>query len=322
MKILVTGGAGFIGSHIVELFQGEAEIVVFDNLRTGNLANLEGLEHEFILGDVQDEPALQSAMRGVDYVFHLAALVSVPESMDKREECVKINSLGVLHALRSAADNGVRKLVFASSAAVYGDNPVSPKVETMRREPHSPYAVTKLDGEYYCDIFTKEGWLETAAIRFFNVFGPRQDPHSAYAAAVSVFIKQALANQPITIHGDGGQTRDFIYVKDIVRCLRYLATTPDLTGIYNCGYGSSITINDLVNLIIAETGSCSEVIYLPSREGDIRHSCACVDKLKDTGWRPIEGLHRGLIETIAAYKKPFASSLFSVGSREFELTSS
>jgi len=303
MKILITGGAGFIGSHIVELFQGKADVVVFDNLRTGYRKNLEGLDHEFFLGDVQDADALRRVMRGVDYVFHLAALVSVPESMEKREECVKINSLGVLNVLRAAAEQGATKLVFASSAAVYGDNPVSPKVETMRREPHSPYAVTKLDGEYYCDIFNKEGWLETAAIRFFNVFGPRQDPHSAYAAAVSIFIKRALANEAITVHGDGGQTRDFIYVKDIVRCLRHCALTPGLSGVFNCGYGSSITINELVETIVAKTGSKSEVLHTEERDGDIRHSCANVGKLLDTGWMPIEGMQEGLAATIEDYRK-------------------
>ncbi|MGA0846149.1 MAG: NAD-dependent epimerase/dehydratase family protein, partial [Luteolibacter sp.] len=177
MKILVTGGSGFIGSHIVEAYQDRAEeIRVLDNLRTGYRKNLDGLRHTFIEASVTDRAAVREAVRGVDMIFHMAALVSVPESMQKPLECVDINVNGLIHVLEEAADADVRKLVFASSAAVYGDNPSVPKLESMTPEPKSPYAITKLDGEYYLDLFHREGRLETAAIRFFNVFGPRQDP--------------------------------------------------------------------------------------------------------------------------------------------------
>ncbi len=302
MKILITGGAGFIGSHIVEAFQGRAEILVFDNLRTGKRSNLEGLEHQFINGDIEDAAGLRGALAGVDQVFHLAALVSVPESMAKREDCVRINALGTLHVLRAAAEAGVKKLVLASSAAVYGNNPASPKSEAMRPEPLSPYAVTKLDGEFYCDMFAREGWLQTAALRFFNVFGPRQDPASAYAAAVPIFIRQALAGNPLTVYGDGSQTRDFVFVRDIVRALEFCAATEGVTGVFNCGYGESISINDLIRIILRETGSPSQVTHQPARDGDVLHSRSDPSKLLAAGWQPGHGLATGLAETITAFR--------------------
>jgi UDP-glucose 4-epimerase len=303
MKILITGGAGFIGSHIVEAFQGRAEIVVFDNLRTGKRSNLGRLDHAFVDGDIEDVPALRKALAGVDHVFHLAALVSVPESMTKREDCVRINALGTLNVLRAAADAGVKKLVFASSAAVYGNNPASPKSEEMRPEPLSPYAVTKLDGEFYCDMFAREKWLPTAALRFFNVFGPRQDPASAYAAAVPIFIRQALAGRPLTVFGDGSQTRDFVFVRDIVRALEFCALTAGVTGVFNCGYGDSISIGDLIAIILRETSSSSAVTHRPPRDGDVRHSRSDPSRLLAAGWRPEHGLASGLAETIAAFRE-------------------
>ena len=176
MRVLITGGAGFIGSHLVEHFQGKADVRVLDNLRSGYKKNIEKFDVDFQLGDICDRAAVDKAMKDVDYVFHLAAMISVPESMSKIAECIQINNLGMLNVLESAAANGVKKLCFSTSAAIYGDNPVVPKVETMFPEPKSPYAITKLDGEYYCQMFTQEGKLQTACLRYFNVFGPRQDP--------------------------------------------------------------------------------------------------------------------------------------------------
>ena len=245
MKVLVTGGAGFIGSHIVEHFQGRAEVRVLDNLRSGFLHNLEAFKHEFVRGSILDRELVRQAMQGVDYVFHLAAMISVPESMQKPVECTEINTIGTLVVLEEAARAGVKKLVLSSSAAIYGDNPVTPKLETMLPEPKSPYAITKLDGEYYCRMFTTEGRLQTACLRYFNVFGPRQDPKSQYAAAVPIFIDRAVKNQPITIYGDGEQTRDFIYVKDIAAANAFFATESPATGVFNVAYGGRITINDL-----------------------------------------------------------------------------
>lgn len=303
MKILITGGSGFIGSHIVEHYQGIAEeIRVLDNLRTGYRHNLDGLDHTFIEGSITDRELVKTAVKDVDYIFHLAALVSVPESMSKPKECVDINVLGLLNVLEEASAAGVKKLVFASSAAIYGDNPSVPKLETMIPEPKSPYAITKLDGEYYLDMFLNEGLLETAALRFFNVFGPRQDPKGAYAAAVPIFIEKAVRNEDITIFGDGGQTRDFIYVKDIVGALVYAAETTGVTGVFNAGYGGQITINNLANGLIEAANSSSKIIHAPERAGDVRHSRASSDKLRDMGWKPKHNLEEGLAATLDFFK--------------------
>lgn len=297
MRILITGGAGFIGSHIAEHFNGKAEIRVLDNLRSGYLHNLEGLDVKFIRGDVRDRAAVAKAVEGCDYVFHLAAMISVPESMSKMEECVDINVNGLLTVLEESAKAGVKKLCFSTSAAIYGDNPVVPKVETMIPEPKSPYAITKLDGEYYCNIFTQTGKLKTACLRYFNVFGPRQDPKSAYAAAVPIFTAKAIANEDITIFGDGEQTRDFIYVKDIVEANVFMATH-DFTGVYNIAYGGRITINDLVKQIMEVTHSKSRVLHLEERPGDVKHSMAGIEKLKSTGFRPKYDFAYGMEQTI------------------------
>jgi UDP-glucose 4-epimerase len=303
VKILITGGSGFIGSHIVEHYQDlAAEIRVLDNLRTGYRKNLDGLRHVFLEGSVTDRDAVAKAVEGVDYVFHLAALVSVPESMAKPGECVDINVHGLLNVLEASAAAGVKKLVFASSAAIYGDNPTVPKLESMLPEPKSPYAITKLDGEYYLDLFNRERGLETAAIRFFNVFGPRQDPKGAYAAAVPIFIEKALKGEDITVYGDGGQTRDFIYVKDIVGALSFAVETPGVTGVFNAGYGGQMTINDLANKIIASAGSDTKVLHGPERAGDVKHSRSSADKLRSAGWQPKHSLDDALATTLEFFR--------------------
>ena len=301
MRVLITGGAGFIGSHIAEHFQGQAEVRVLDNLRTGHKRNLDGLEVEFIEGSIMDRALLAKAVKDVDYVFHLAAMISVPESMQQPVECVRLNAEGTLNVLEAAAGAKVKKLCFSTSAAIYGDNPECPKRETMLPEPKSPYAVTKLDGEYYCHMFTQEGRLRTACMRYFNVFGPRQDPASAYAAAVPIFTAKAVAGEPIKVFGDGEQTRDFIYVKDIVAANVFMATH-DFTGVYNVAYGKRITINDLVGKIKGIVGSGSEVEYLPERPGDVKHSLAAIDKLLATGFRPSSNFDTGLAATIEYFR--------------------
>ena len=296
-RILITGGSGFIGSHIAEYFNGKAEIRILDNLRSGYRRNLDGLDVEFIEGDVRDRAAVARAVEGCDHVFHLAAMVSVPESMFKIEECVDINVNGLLVVLEESAKAGVEKLCFSSSAAIYGDNPVVPKVETMLPEPKSPYAITKLDGEFYCNLFTQNGKLKTACLRYFNVFRPRQDPKSAYAAAVPIFTAKAVAGVDITVFGDGEQTRDFIYVKDIVEANVFMAEH-DFTGVYNIAYGGSITINDLVARIVKVTNSRSRIVHLDERPGDVKHSMAAVDRLRSTGFRPKHSFDAGMEETI------------------------
>lgn len=300
MKILITGGSGFIGSHLVEQYQDRAEVIVLDNLRTGHRRNLDGLKCHFVEGSILDRALLDSLMPGIDYIFHLAALVSVPESMSKPAEAVDLNVHGLINVLESARAHGVKKLCFASSAAVYGENAVQPKVESMTPDPRSPYAITKLDGEYYCDLYARSGWLSTACLRFFNVFGPRQDPNSAYAAAVPIFLDRALNNQPLTIYGDGGQTRDFIYVKDIVGALAYAAENFPVQGVFNVGYGQAMTILELVQEILRLTGSKSEMRHEPVRAGDIRHSTANPAKLKAAGWKPQFDVPAGLAQLFAA----------------------
>lgn len=294
MKILVTGGAGFIGSHVVEYYQNRAEVVVLDNLRSGHRANLAGLNCRFLEGSILNPTALDAAMAGVDYVVHLAAQVSVPESMDHPVETLEINVHGLLNVLESAHKAGVKKCVFASSAAVYGEDPTQPKVESLPPDPRSPYAITKLDGEFYCGLYAREGWLPTACLRFFNVFGPRQDPGSAYAAAVPIFFDLARRGEPITIFGDGGQTRDFIFVKDVVAALDFALETEALTGVFNVGYGTSINIRTLVSEILRLTGSRSKLVQAPPRPGDIRNSCADPGKLLRAGWKPRFDVTRGL----------------------------
>ena len=302
-RVLVTGGAGFIGSHIVEELQGKAEIVVLDSLRTGYKKNLDGFECEFLEGDIRDRPTVKRAMKGVDHVFHLAALVSVPESMTKIDECIDINAQGFINVLEEAQAAGVEKICFSTSAAIYGDNPVVPKVETMFPEPKSPYAVTKLDGEYYAGMFTRERNLPCACLRYFNVFGPRQDPKGAYAAAVPIFITKALAGEDLTVYGDGEQTRDFIYVKDIVAANLFFAMESEAVGVFNIANGGRITIDDLAKTIVELTNSKSRIVHLAERPGDVKHSMACVDKARAAGYRAKHTFSEGLAATIDFYRR-------------------
>lgn len=298
MKILVTGGAGFIGSHIVEHFQGTAEVRVFDNLRSGFRHNLAGFKHEFIEASILDRAAVRRAMQGVDYVFHLAATVSVPESMARPAECKEINVDGTLVVLEEAARAKVKKLIFSSTAAIYGDNPVVPKAETMPPEPKSRYAVSKLEGEHHCRRFTDKGDLQTVCLRYFNVFGPRQDPASEYAAVVPIFIDRALKHEPITVYGDGEQTRDFIFVKAVAAVNALFATPLPASGIINVASGERLTINDLAATICKLTGSRSVIRHAPPRSGDVEHSMAAVEKLGAVGFVPRGSLSDGLKSTI------------------------
>jgi UDP-glucose 4-epimerase len=298
MKFLITGGSGFIGSHLAEALQHRGEVRILDDLRTGFRHNLDGIAVQFTQGSILDQAAVKQVMEGVDYVFHLAAMVSVPESVSKPRDCEEMNGLGFLNVLEAATAAGAKKVFFASSAAIYGDNPTVPKLETMLPEPKSPYAFTKLLGEHYCRFFHDEGRVKTAALRFFNVFGPRQDPKGAYAAAVPIFIEKALKGEDITVHGDGDQTRDFIFVKDIVAAIMHVTLHPEITGVHNAGYGGTITVKDLAEEIIRQAGSSSRILRGPVRAGDVKHSRAAVDKLLATGFVPVSSLKQGLEETV------------------------
>jgi UDP-glucose 4-epimerase len=297
MKVLITGGAGFIGSHLAAFYQRRAQVCVLDDLRTGHRSNLAGLEVDFIEGSILDRALLARIMTGVDHVFHLAAMVSVAESVASPEACRELNITGLLKVLEAAAVARVKRFCFASSAAVYGDNPVVPKHEDMPPEPRSPYAATKLEGEHHCRQFSDSGRLSTVALRFFNVFGPRQDPAGPYGAAVPIFFREAAAGRPLRIHGDGAQTRDFIAVEDIVGAMDFVVSQPGLHGVFNAGYGRQISIHELAERIRRLTGSASAIEFAPARAGDVRHSCASVERLSAAGWRPAGTLDEGLART-------------------------
>ncbi len=302
-RVLITGGAGFIGSHLARHFAELTEVIVLDDLRSGYARNLEGVRCRFLQGSILDAATLKQAIAGAEEVYHLAAMISVPESVAKPAECAELNTEGTRRVLDAALAAGTRKVVLASSAAIYGDNPTVPKVETMPPEPKSPYAETKLAGEKLLEEYRQVHGLSTTSLRFFNVFGPRQDPRSAYAAAVPIFIAKALCNEPISIHGDGGQTRDFIPVSDIVGALAHAGAPSEMTGTYNVGYGQSQSILSLAQEIIRLTGSNSTIEHLPARAGDIRHSLASTTRLLAAGWKPTSTVSAGLTETIDSFRK-------------------
>lgn len=304
MRVLVTGGAGFIGSHIVEHFHNDHEVIVVDNLRTGYRENLESLRHTFHDVSITDKDLLIPLFEGVDLVFHMAAMVSVPASLQDPEECVRINTLGTLNVLEAARRSGAERVVFASSAAVYGDNPVVPKVETMIPEPKSPYAVTKLDGEYFMRIYAGQWGLKAASLRFFNVFGPRQDPGSQYAAAIPIFVHRALHGEDIVIYGDGSAVRDFVFVKDLVRaCL--LAAGQD-SGVWNVARGEYITILELARLIGELTGSSSKIVHADPRPGDIHTSYADISRISRLGFKPSPDQRENLLQTIRFFEQRYS----------------
>lgn len=302
-KVLITGGAGFIGSHIADLASRHADVRILDNFRSGFRANLQGIPHELIEGSIEDDAILSEAMAGINFVFHLAAMISVPESMLNPAECVAVNTLGTLNVLEAAAQAGVKKLVLSSTAAIYGDDPALPKRESLPPCPKSPYAVTKLDGEYYCAMYTALGRLDTACLRYFNVFGPRQNPKSAYAAAVPIFLSRALAGNEITIYGDGGQTRDFVHVSDIAGANWHAATTLGMSGVYNVACGKSLSIRELAEQIVKTTGSTSKIIFEPERLGDIRHSIADVARLTEAGYVCNSDFDMLLASTAESYQR-------------------
>jgi UDP-glucose 4-epimerase len=304
MRILVTGGAGFIGSHLVEHFHTDHEVIVVDNFRTGYRENLEGFRHAFHQVSITDQDSLIPLFEGVDLVFHMAAMVSVPESLKDPYEYVKINTLGTLNVLEASRRNGAKRVVFASSAAVYGDNPEVPKVETMVPEPKSPYAVTKLDGEYFMRIYADQWGLKTASLRFFNVFGQRQDPSSQYAAAIPIFVHQALRGEDIVIYGDGSAVRDFVFVKDVVSaCLLAAEHGGELC---NVARGKYITVLELARLIRELTGSSSKIVHADPRPGDIHTSYADISRISRLGYKPSPDQSENLLKTIRYFEQRYS----------------
>ncbi len=301
---LVTGGAGFIGSHLVEALLARGDSVrVLDNLSTGRLENLAAVRHqlEFIEGDIRDEAAVARAVVGVDAIFHLAAMVSVPESMQKPLEAEMINGVGTLNLLLAARAAAVRRLVLSATCAVYGDDPALPKTETMLPQLKSPYAVSKLAAEGYCRLFAESFNLETVVLRYFNVFGPRQDPSSPYSGVISIFINRMSQGQPVTIHGDGSQTRDFVFVADVVQANLLAAQTTQAAGqTFNIGTGQAVSINRLAQILQRNLNYPHPLQYGPARPGDVLHSYADASLARAVlGWQPQVSFEAGLRQLTA-----------------------
>ena len=304
MKVVVTGGAGFIGSNIVkEWVRRGAEVIVIDNMRSGYLENLEGVFDSIKLyrNSITERDVVFEAVEGADYIFNLAALVSVPESVEKIYETVEINTIGLINLLEAAKKFRCKKLVHSSSAAVYGKFPDIPSKESDLPRPVSPYAITKLDGEYYLDFYREEFNLPTVSLRYFNVFGEGQRPDSAYAAAIPAFTSRALKNKPLTIYGDGEQTRDFIYVSDVVTANILAAEKGE--GLYNVARGESTSVNHLVEMILKITNSSSEIIYENERAGDVKYSTADISRIEEIGFSPSMDIYDGLVRTIEYFRK-------------------
>lgn len=305
-KVIITGGCGFIGSHIAEkCIEKNYEVVVIDNLRSGYLSNIEHLkEIKLIQKSIENREDIFNEFKDCDFVFNLAAMISVPESLIKPFECVNINVVGLLNILEAAKEFNIKKVVHSSSAAVYGDDPEMPKKTDMLPRPKSPYAVTKLDGEYYLRLYTDNFGLKTTSLRYFNVFGPKQDPKSAYAAAIPIFIYNALKNNDIIVYGDGEQTRDFVYIDDVVNANLLAAENPEAIGVYNVANGRTISINELAKKIIELTGSKSKIVYKETRAGDIKHSMADITTTKkELNFKPSTELNIGLEKTINYFRE-------------------
>jgi UDP-glucose 4-epimerase len=298
MLFLVTGGAGFIGSHITDRLLADGHSVrILDNFSTGKQENIpDSADVSVIEGDVGDFDTVFSAMQDVDMVFHEAAIASVPETVGNPLASERTNYRGTLHVLEAARQRGARRVMFASSAAVYGDLPELPKHEDMPIKPLSPYATDKLASEHACRVYTKLYGLETVALRYFNVFGPRQDPSSPYSGVISIFADCVRQQRQPRIYGDGGQTRDFVYVSDVVEANLRAAISPTAPGkAINVATGDTITINALLEAICKIHQQPCEPERLAAREGDIRHSCADISKAgAELDWAPVVNFETGL----------------------------
>lgn len=309
-KIVVTGGAGFIGSHLVEELAPDNEVAIVDDLSSGRMENIAPFLKKgsvsFFPGSVTDLPLLQRLFRGVDYVFHQAALTQVPQSLADPLAADEANVRGTLNVLIAARDNLVKKVVYASSCSIYGNGAADAfQKEDSPPDPLSPYAVTKLAGELYCRVFTEVFGLPTACLRYFNVYGPRQNPDSPYAAVVPIFMKRVLAGLPPVIYGDGEQVRDFVFVKDVVRA-NILAAAGDLLGPVNVGTGKATSVRRLAELIIALAGGKKDglrPLHAPPRPGDPRGKPADIGRASAFGYLPRYPLEEGLMITWRSFCK-------------------
>lgn len=303
MLYLVTGGAGFIGSHITErLLVDGHRVRILDNFSTGKRENIPDSQDVTVIeGDVGDPDTVRDCMRDVDMVFHEAAIASVAETVGNPLASERVNYRGTVNVLEAARHAGVRRVVFACSAAVYGDLPELPKQESMPIKPLTPYAADKLASEHACKVYYGLYGLETVALRYFNVFGPRQDPSSPYSGVISIFTDCIKQGRQPTIYGDGGQTRDFVYVSDVVEANMRAASAASAPGnAFNIATGSTVTINELLQTLCTLEGKTFDPDYKPGRDGDIRHSCADISSAgKDLGWQPAVGFEEGLKKLLA-----------------------
>ncbi len=307
-KILVTGGAGFIGSNIAEeLIKQGAKVSIIDNFATGFRENLDEIQgaFDFIEGDLNDDKALVSAIDGVDIVFHQAALPSVPRSVANPEETHQACVNATFNLLCKAKDNNVKRLIYAASSSAYGDQETLPKVETMRPEPLSPYAAAKLMGEYYCQVFTNVYGLETICLRYFNVFGPRQNPGSMYSGVISRFIDALMSGENPQIYGDGEQSRDFTYIANVVNAnLQAAKTGKGIGQTMNAANGERISLNSLLEVLKRITGKQNvSAVYFDERKGDVKHSQASNLLAKEfLNYEVLVDLEEGLRRTIDWWK--------------------
>ena len=313
MRCLVTGGAGFIGSHLVRglLEQGHA-VRIFDNFATGKRENLEGLAVQVVEGDVRDRQKVWDAVQGVDRVFHLAALASVGRSIQDPLTSHSVNATGTLEVLDASHKAGVKRVVYAASSSAYGNAPQLPKREEATPQPASPYAISKLTGEYYCRVYWETFGLETACVRYFNVFGPRQDPKSEYAAVIPRFIDAALNGGVPVIYGDGSQSRDFTYVANAVDATMLAGEAPGAAGeVVNVACGERRTLLDVIEILEDLLSDLITPVFEPGRPGDVQHSLAAIDKAQRLlGYEPRVGFREGLRETVEWFRKWHALAQF------------
>lgn len=308
-QVLVTGGAGFIGSHLVEALVADGHSVrVLDDLSTGKLANLSAVQNkiDLVRGSLTETATVAQAVRGCEVIFHLGALPSVARSIEEPLLAHAICATGTLNVLDAARNNGVRRVVYAASSSAYGDTPGALRTEEDPLAPLSPYAAAKLTGEHYCRCFTSVYGLETVRLRFFNVFGPRQDAKSPYSGVIALFTSAMLEGRTPRIDGDGEQSRDFVYVGNVVQALRQAADAPAAVGrVYNIGNGGSTTILQLVQHLNELLGTSVQPLHGPPRPGDVRHSQADISRARrDLGYEPAIPFAEGLRRTVAAQRQP------------------
>ena len=306
--IVITGGAGFIGSNLAWRLADENQVTVLDDLSTGYQQNIQDLLDEnrirFINGSICDLSLVQEAFKGVDIVFHQAAIPSVPRSIKDPLTSNNANITGTLNVLVAARDASVSKVVYASSSSVYGDSPTLPKIETMIPNPMSPYAVNKLAGEYYCQVFSSIYGLPTTSLRYFNVFGPRQNPSGAYAAVIPKFIMKIKKRESPVIFGDGNQSRDFSYIDNVVQANILAGEKTQVTGIFNVACGTRVTVNELAHHLMDLLSVSVDIKYENPRPGDIKHSLADITKAQDLlGYDPPVSIQEGLKETVTWFQK-------------------